>query len=144
MRWTGARVAIAGGSALAIGAAAVIGGVVVAGRGGTADGAAGPTATASPTPSPLVTPTPVLAAPPAGLPQTAAGVARKLAGPLADHRLGARVSATVVDAGTGQVLLDRGAGNSVTPASTAKLATSVALLSVTDPDQRLTTRVVAG
>lgn len=144
MRWTGARVAIAGGSALAIGAAAVIGGVVVAGSGGAADQGAGPTVTASPSPSPLVTPTPVLAAPPTGPPQTATGVTRKLAGPLADHRLGSRVSATVVDAETGQVLLDRGAADPVTPASTAKLATSVALLSVTEPDQRLTTRLVAG
>jgi D-alanyl-D-alanine carboxypeptidase/D-alanyl-D-alanine-endopeptidase (penicillin-binding protein 4) len=137
------RVAIAGGSALAIGAAAVVGGVVLAGRGDGVDRRA-PTVTASPTPDPLVTPTPVLAAPPTGLPQTATGVARKLAGPLADHRLGARVSATVVDADTGQVLLDRGAANPVTPASTAKLATAVALLSVAHPDQRLTTRVVAG
>ena len=144
MRWTGARVAIAGGSALAIGAAAVIGGVVVAGSGGAADPGAAPTATASPSPSPLVTPTPVLAAPPTGPPQTATGVARRLAGPLADRRLGSRVSATVVDAETGQVLLDRGAADPVTPASTAKLATSVALLSVTEPDQRLTTRLVAG
>ena len=144
MRWTGARVAIAGGSALAIGAAAVIGGVVVAGSGGAADQGAAPTATASPSPSPLATPTPVLAAPPTGPPQTATGVARKLAGPLADHRLGSRVSATVVDAETGQVLLDRGAADPVTPASTAKLATSVALLSVSEPDQRLTTRLVAG
>ena len=144
MRWTGARLAIAGGSALAIGAAAVIGGVVVAGSGGAADQGAAPTATASPSPSPLATPTPVLAAPPTGPPQTATGVARKLAGPLADHRLGSRVSATVVDAETGQVLLDRGAADPVTPASTAKLATSVALLSVTEPDQRLTTRLVAG
>jgi D-alanyl-D-alanine carboxypeptidase/D-alanyl-D-alanine-endopeptidase (penicillin-binding protein 4) len=144
VRWTGARVAIAGGSALAIGAAAVIGGVVVAGSGGAADQGAGPTVTASPSPSPLVTPTPVLAAPPTGPPQTATGVARTLAGPLADHRLGSRVSATVVDAETGQVLLDRGAADPVTPASTAKLATSVALLSVTEPDQRLTTRLVAG
>ena len=144
MRWTGARLAIAGGSALAIGAAAVIGGVVVAGSGGAADQGAAPTATASPSPSPLATPTPVLAAPPTGPPQTATGVARKLGGPLADHRLGSRVSATVVDAETGQVLLDRGAADPVTPASTAKLATSVALLSVTEPDQRLTTRLVAG
>jgi len=141
--WTGARVAIAGASALAIGAAAVVGGVVMSGR-GAADGAAAPATTASPTPSPLVTPTPVLAAPPTGLPQTAAGVARKLAGPLADRRLGSRVSATVLDGETGQVLLDRGAATPVTPASTAKLATSVALLSVTDPDQRLTTRLFAG
>jgi len=144
VRWTGARLAIAGGSALAIGAAAVIGGVVVAGSGGAADQGAAPTATASPSPSPLATPTPVLAAPPTGPPQTATGVARKLAGPLADRRLGSRVSATVVDAETGQVLLDRGAADPVTPASTAKLATSVALLSVTEPDQRLTTRLVAG
>ena len=144
MRWTGARVAIAGGSALAIGAAAVIGGVVVAGRGGAADPGAGPTATVSSSPSLLVTPTPVLAAPPTGPPQTATGVARTLAGPLADHRLGSRVSATVVDAETGQVLLDRGAADPVAPASTAKLATSVALLSVSEPDQRLTTRLVAG
>jgi len=144
VRWTGARLAIAGGSALAIGAAAVIGGVVVAGSGGAADQGAAPTATASPSPSPLATPTPVLAAPPTGPPQTATGVARKLAGPLADHRLGSRVSATVVDAETGQVLLDRGAADPVTPASTAKLATSVALLSVSEPDQRLTTRLVAG
>jgi D-alanyl-D-alanine carboxypeptidase/D-alanyl-D-alanine-endopeptidase (penicillin-binding protein 4) len=121
----------------------VVGGVVLAGRGDGVDRAA-PTVTASPTPGPLVTPTPVLAAPPSGQPQTAAGVARILAGPLADRRLGARVSATVLDAETGQVLLDRGAANLVTPASTAKLATSVALLSVADPDQRLTTRLVAG
>jgi D-alanyl-D-alanine carboxypeptidase/D-alanyl-D-alanine-endopeptidase (penicillin-binding protein 4) len=143
VQWTGARVAIAGGSALVIGAAAVVGGFALAGLGDAVDRAA-PAVTASPTPSPLVTPTPVLAAPPTGLPQTAAGVARKLAGPLTDRRLGARVSTTVVDAETGQVLLDRGAANSVTPASTAKLATSVALLSVADPDQRLTTRIVAG
>jgi D-alanyl-D-alanine carboxypeptidase/D-alanyl-D-alanine-endopeptidase (penicillin-binding protein 4) len=137
------RVAIAGGSALAIGAAAVIGGVVLTGR-SAADRGAAPTATAGPTPSPLVPPTPVLAAPPTGLPQTATGVARKLADPLADHRLGSRVSATVLDAETGQVLLDRGAAASVTPASTAKLATSVALLSVARPDQRLNTRLFAG
>jgi serine-type D-Ala-D-Ala carboxypeptidase/endopeptidase (penicillin-binding protein 4) len=143
VRWTGARVAIAGGSALAVGAAAVVGGVYLAGRDDRAAGAA-PVVTASPTPSPLVTPSPVLAAPPAGVPQTAAGVARTLTGPLADRRLGARVSATVLDADTGQVLLDRGGATAVTPASTAKLATSVALLSVTAPDQRLATTVVTG
>jgi D-alanyl-D-alanine carboxypeptidase/D-alanyl-D-alanine-endopeptidase (penicillin-binding protein 4) len=143
VRWTGARVAIAGGSALAIGAVAVGGGLYLAGRDGP-DRAAPPPATASLTPSPLVTPTPVLAAPTAGVPQTAAGVARVLTGPLADARLGSRVSATVLDADTGQVLLDRGAANSVIPASTAKLATSVALLSVTTPDQRLTTTLVTG
>jgi D-alanyl-D-alanine carboxypeptidase/D-alanyl-D-alanine-endopeptidase (penicillin-binding protein 4) len=134
---------IAGGSALAVGTAAVVGGVYLAGRDDRPAGAA-PTVTASPTPSPLVTPSPVLAIPAAGVPQTPAGVARKLTGPLADRRLGARVSATVLDADTGQVLLDRGSANAVTPASTAKLATAVAVLSVTTPDQRLATTVVAG
>jgi serine-type D-Ala-D-Ala carboxypeptidase/endopeptidase (penicillin-binding protein 4) len=145
-RWpmTGTKVAIAGGSALAIGAAAVGGGLYLAGRDPAGGDAAAPVATASPTPSPLLTPSPVLAAPATGAPQTAAGIARALAGPLADPRLGDRVSATVLDADTGAVLLDRGAGTYVTPASTAKLATSIALLSVTTPDQRLTTRLVSG
>jgi D-alanyl-D-alanine carboxypeptidase/D-alanyl-D-alanine-endopeptidase (penicillin-binding protein 4) len=144
VRWTGARIAIAGGCALLVGAAGIGGGLWLAGRGDAAGPAAGPALSASPTPLPLVTPTPVLAAPVVGPPQTPAGVAKALAAPLSDDRLGGRVSATVLDADTGQVLLDRGAARFVTPASTAKLATSVALLSVTRPDQRLTTRVVAG
>jgi D-alanyl-D-alanine carboxypeptidase/D-alanyl-D-alanine-endopeptidase (penicillin-binding protein 4) len=144
VRWTGGRIAIAGGCALLVGAAGVGGGLYLAGRGDAAGPAAGPAISASPTPSPLVAPTPVLAAPVAGPPQTPAGVARALTAPLSDDRLGDRVSATVLDADSGQVLLDRGAATFVTPASTAKLATSVALLSVTRPDRRLTTRVVAG
>jgi serine-type D-Ala-D-Ala carboxypeptidase/endopeptidase (penicillin-binding protein 4) len=144
MRWTGGRVALAGGCALLVGAAALGGGLFLAGRDATAGADAPPAVSAGPTPSPLVTPTPVLAAPATGRPQTAAGTATALAGPLSDGRLGGRVSALVLDADTGQVLLDRGSTNLVTPASTAKLATSVALLSVTEPDQRLTTTVVAG
>jgi D-alanyl-D-alanine carboxypeptidase/D-alanyl-D-alanine-endopeptidase (penicillin-binding protein 4) len=133
-----------GGCALLVGAAAVGGGLFLAGRDPASGAGAAPAVTASPTPSPLVTPTPVLAAPVAGPPQTAAGTAAALAGPLSDDRLGPRVSAIVLDADSGQVLLDRGSGTYVTPASTAKLATSVALLSVVEPDQRLTTTVVAG
>jgi serine-type D-Ala-D-Ala carboxypeptidase/endopeptidase (penicillin-binding protein 4) len=144
VRWTRARIAIAGGCAVLVGAAGVGAGLFLAGRGDPGGADAAPAVTVSPTPSPLVTPTPVLAAPVDGTPQTAAGVAKALATPLSDDRLGNRVSATVLDADTGQVLLDRGAANYVTPASTAKLATSVALLSVTTPDQRLTTRVLAG
>ena len=49
-----------------------------------------------------------------------------LAGPLADPRLGGRVAATVVDAETGEVLLDRSADTYVLPASTAKLVTAAA------------------
>jgi serine-type D-Ala-D-Ala carboxypeptidase/endopeptidase (penicillin-binding protein 4) len=89
-------------------------------------------------------PPPVLAVPVEGAPQTAAGIARTLARPLSDPRLGPRVAATVVDAATGQVLLDRGAGTYATPASTAKLATAVALLATTPADRQLSTQVVRG
>jgi D-alanyl-D-alanine carboxypeptidase/D-alanyl-D-alanine-endopeptidase (penicillin-binding protein 4) len=98
----------------------------------------------SPSPEPPSPPPPVLAAPVAGPVQTAAGVARLLAGPLADRRLGDRVAATVLDAETGEVLLDRSAGAYVLPASTAKLVTAVAVLASNAPDRRLTTRLVAG
>jgi D-alanyl-D-alanine carboxypeptidase/D-alanyl-D-alanine-endopeptidase (penicillin-binding protein 4) len=126
-----------------VGAAGVGGGLYLAGR-GDPPAVAAPAASASPTPSPLVTPPPVLAAPADGTPQTASGVGKALITPLSDDRLGGRVSATVLDADTGEVLYDRGSTTYVTPASTAKLLTSVALLSVTRPDQRLSTRVVAG
>ena len=140
MGWKGT---VAGVAALLVGVAGVGTGVVLAQR-DDGPAAAAPSVTPSPTPPPLVDPPPVLAAPPAGPPQTAAGIAKALAGPLSDDRLGARVTATVLDAETGAVLLDRGAGTYVIPASTAKLATAVALLSVAGPDQRLTTRVLAG
>ena len=98
-----------------------------------------PTARAggSPPPAPPGSPAPdapeVLAPPPvlgadAGTQPapTAAGVAHALAALLADRRLGRRVSATVLDARSGAVLLDRGGGRLATPASTAKLATAAA------------------
>ncbi|SOD70576.1 D-alanyl-D-alanine carboxypeptidase/D-alanyl-D-alanine-endopeptidase (penicillin-binding protein 4) [Jatrophihabitans sp. GAS493] len=88
-------------------------------------------------PAPTATPVP---APPA----TLRGVAAVLAAPLADPRLGTRVLAQVRDAGTGAVLLSKGAATSTSPASTAKLATTTALLSVKDPNARIITRVVAG
>ena len=143
MRWTGARVAVAGVCALLVGAAGVGTGAYLAGRDPSGSLAA-PTGTPSATPAALTAPGPVLPEPSSGPALSPAGVARALAGPLGDVRLGGRVSATVLDAGTGEVLLDRGGSTPVIPASTAKLATSAAVLSVTDPDQRLTTRVVAG
>ena len=97
-----------------------------------------------PPPEPPVPPPAVLAAAVAGPAQTAAGVARMLTGPLADPRLGGRVAATVVDAETGEVLLDRSAGAYVLPASTAKLVTAVTALAAAGPDRRLETRLVAG
>jgi serine-type D-Ala-D-Ala carboxypeptidase/endopeptidase (penicillin-binding protein 4) len=73
-----------------------------------------------------------------------AGVARVLGAELADPRLGSRVGAQVLDVTTGTVLLDRGGATPATPASTSKLLTAAALLSVRDAEDRLTTRLVAG
>src|SRR5829696_3347477 len=122
------------------------GGTATAASGGASgDGRRPPAGTPSPSSPPVPpSPPPVLAAPVEGAPQTAAGVVRALARPLSDPRLGPRVAATVVDAATGQVLLDRGAGTYATPASTAKLATAVALLATTPADRQLSTQVVRG
>jgi D-alanyl-D-alanine carboxypeptidase/D-alanyl-D-alanine-endopeptidase (penicillin-binding protein 4) len=101
----------------------------------------------SPAPSaPEVTaPAPVLGALGGAEPvPTAAGVARVLAGPLADPRLGGRLVGTVIDAESGAVLLDRGAGQPAIPASTAKLTTAAAVLAALPADFRIATRLVAG
>lgn len=58
--------------------------------------------------------------------------------------LGTGVSAAVVDAATGQVLLDLDADDPAVPASTTKLLTAAAVLSSFDPTDTLTTTVVAG
>jgi D-alanyl-D-alanine carboxypeptidase/D-alanyl-D-alanine-endopeptidase (penicillin-binding protein 4) len=57
---------------------------------------------------------------------------------------GADVNAVVIDAGTRRTLFDQRAATAAVPASTTKLATSVAALAALGPDQRLTTKVVRG
>jgi D-alanyl-D-alanine carboxypeptidase/D-alanyl-D-alanine-endopeptidase (penicillin-binding protein 4) len=84
------------------------------------------------------------AAAPTGPPVTAAGVAAQLAGTLGLPALGPEPGAYVTSLDSGQVLLDQGASRPATPASTAKLATAVASLSVLGPSRQLRTRVVAG
>ena len=86
-----------------------------------------PTATAST--APTVAPTALAAA---------------LAPGLADPGLGGEVLAHVVDATTGAVLFDRSSGTAAAPASTAKLATAAAVLSVHAPTDRIRTTVVSG
>jgi D-alanyl-D-alanine carboxypeptidase/D-alanyl-D-alanine-endopeptidase (penicillin-binding protein 4) len=75
---------------------------------------------------------------------TAAGLRSALAGPLSAAALGRQVSALVADPVTGRVLLSEQGGRPSTPASTAKLATSVAALAVLGANARFTTRVVRG
>ena len=100
---------------------------------------------ASPAATPAASPTaPVLAALPDSAPiPTAAGVARALAGQLADPGLGTDPHVEVIDAVTGDVLLDHRGRVSATPASTQKLLTAASALLVLGPQARLTTRVLA-
>ncbi|MFE7947096.1 D-alanyl-D-alanine carboxypeptidase/D-alanyl-D-alanine-endopeptidase [Streptomyces sp. NPDC057426] len=62
---------------------------------------------------------------------------------LADPGLGPLRTASVVDATTGRQLYGEGATTPMTPASTIKIATSVAALSALGPDHRIPTTVVA-
>lgn len=79
-----------------------------------------------------------------GVLPTASGLRSALAGPLSAAALGPLVSAVVADPATGQVLLSEHGTQPATPASTAKLVTSVAALAVLGPDATFTTRVVRG
>ncbi|BBC35563.1 hypothetical protein SGFS_068570 [Streptomyces graminofaciens] len=56
--------------------------------------------------------------------------------------LGPRRAAAVVDVATGKQLYGREAGDSLTPASTTKIATAAAVLSAAGPDHRIETRTV--
>jgi D-alanyl-D-alanine carboxypeptidase/D-alanyl-D-alanine-endopeptidase (penicillin-binding protein 4) len=61
--------------------------------------------------------------------------------PLLDvPQLGTRRAAAVVDVATGRRLYGTGAAESLTPASTTKIATAAAALAALGPDHRLTTR----
>ncbi len=118
-------------------------GVLVARPAGLLGTAAAPSH--SPSASPLATPSPVLAGAPsdAAMPSTAA-VTAALQGPLADARLGGHVGVRVVDVTTGQQLYAKSDADPVTPASTMKLATSVALLALRGPAYQIETTAVAG
>lgn len=88
---------------------------------------------------------PVLAAEPAGARQpTPAVLARLLAGPLHNPRLGRQVAYSVVDASTGHPLAGLDAATPATPASVTKLTTAAAVLTRPGPAARITTRVVTG
>jgi D-alanyl-D-alanine carboxypeptidase/D-alanyl-D-alanine-endopeptidase (penicillin-binding protein 4) len=90
-------------------------------------------------------PTPVLAALASDAPApTSEALAAALTPLLASPALGTGVSAEVVDAATGNSLFDQDGDAPSTPASTAKLLTSVAALTTLDPSDTLETKVVQG
>ncbi|MFD3440767.1 D-alanyl-D-alanine carboxypeptidase/D-alanyl-D-alanine-endopeptidase [Streptomyces sp. NPDC058685] len=85
---------------------------------------------------------------PATAPATApaaapADLAKELLPLLGDPGLGTVQTASVVDLATGRALYGKGAATPMTPASTIKIATSVAALSALGPDHRIPTTVTA-
>jgi D-alanyl-D-alanine carboxypeptidase/D-alanyl-D-alanine-endopeptidase (penicillin-binding protein 4) len=137
---------VAIGLIVGIGAGALVAGGV-AGRGGR--GPAGPVGGRSAAGSVEVTAPAVLTAlsggsvPGSAVP-TATGVARAFGTRLADGRLGTSVAVSVVDAATGNRVYGSGDTAMVTPASTTKLATAVAVLTARGAGYRLGTVAVAG
>jgi D-alanyl-D-alanine carboxypeptidase len=90
-------------------------------------------------------PAPVLAALSADAPVPDRAVLAGILTPLLRApALGTGLSAQVVDVATGDVLYDQAAEDPSTPASTAKLLTATAALTVLDPASTLRTTVVAG
>jgi D-alanyl-D-alanine carboxypeptidase/D-alanyl-D-alanine-endopeptidase (penicillin-binding protein 4) len=75
---------------------------------------------------------------------TPAGVAAALAPELADPELGPSLAGQVFDAGSGALLFQRRPTATVAPASTAKLLTAAAVLTVHRATDRFSTTVVAG
>ncbi|MFE7637011.1 D-alanyl-D-alanine carboxypeptidase/D-alanyl-D-alanine-endopeptidase [Kitasatospora sp. NPDC057518] len=102
----------------------------------------GDASAARPAPAPGAVLAAVEGGPGAAVP-TAQGLRQALAAVLADKNLG-EVTFAVADAGTGQLLYGSGENTPATPASTTKLATAVAALSLIPGDTRLHTRVVQG
>ncbi len=105
-----------------------------------------PAATAPPTglASALSTAAPAAPSNPPGTAPTAAGIAAALAPGLASAELGPSLSAQVIDVASGSTLLNRRPDAAVAPASTSKLLTAAAILTVRRSTDRFSTRVVAG
>ncbi len=93
----------------------------------------------------LTAPAPVLAALSTDAPAPDPAALQALLGPLLTApALGSGLSAEVVDVATGATLLDIDATDPGTPASTAKLLTGLAALTVLGPEATIATTVVAG
>jgi D-alanyl-D-alanine carboxypeptidase/D-alanyl-D-alanine-endopeptidase (penicillin-binding protein 4) len=135
--WTARRTALLAGGAAVVLAAGTGAALTLQSRPGQVP--------ARPVPSPAASWAPVLTAAGTAAPApSTAGLAKALGKSLHDPALGRHVAVSVLDAVTGRPLLETSATSVVLPASTAKIATAVAALTVLPPDRQLTTRVVAG
>ena len=131
------------GGVLLVGALAAGGGAAAALLDGPSEAPAAVAPSPSPSPSPADRGDLLPAADEGAAPGTA-GLEAAVAQALADPALGGSVAVSVVDAVTGDPLLQRAADVPVVPASTTKVATAVAALTGLPDDLRLRTRVVAG
>ncbi|MGV9242694.1 D-alanyl-D-alanine carboxypeptidase/D-alanyl-D-alanine endopeptidase [Streptomyces sp. NPDC003710] len=113
-------------------------------EGGTDHGRGAGAAAEAPAPAPSAAP--VLAGVGGVTTTKSAPVVRTLAATLdkllEDASLGSRRTASVVDVATGRRLYGKSADDALTPASTTKIATAVAVLSAAGTDHRFTTRTV--
>lgn len=127
---------------------AVVAATLVAGAGAAAlleQPGALPAPLSAPPPSPTPSRGPLLPLPADDdAAPTRAGLTAAVDAVLTDPALGGTLAVSVVDATTGVPLLEQRAETLALPASTAKIATAVAALTVLDPEARLETRVVAG
>jgi serine-type D-Ala-D-Ala carboxypeptidase/endopeptidase (penicillin-binding protein 4) len=97
--------------------------------------------------SPLANRSPVLGAPaavPGPARATAAGVAAAIAPVISSPVFGPSLGVVVTDFASGKVLYASNASTGFAPASTAKLATSIAAIAALGPSARFATTVVAG
>jgi D-alanyl-D-alanine carboxypeptidase/D-alanyl-D-alanine-endopeptidase (penicillin-binding protein 4) len=95
-------------------------------------------------PGAVLTPALLTPAGPAGPAPTGPGLATALAPMLSASSLGSHVGVVITDLASGSVLYAKAGTVPATPASSAKLTTALAALSVLGPAERLATTVVAG
>ncbi|WP_433498485.1 D-alanyl-D-alanine carboxypeptidase/D-alanyl-D-alanine endopeptidase [Sphaerimonospora sp. CA-214678] len=103
-----------------------------------------PIASPEPAPTPIITAGPVLAAVGDGVLPVKGTLTSRLRDAMGATGLGKNVAGVVLDATTGESLFDGGSARPVTPASTTKVVTAVAVLASVGPDARFATRVVRG